>query len=163
MHNILVSEAVWGAIASRIKNGETEDSVLRRMFKLPPEIACSNGAKFSSVDTKYFSPDLLPAKADPQNYHGSHVIRVKLKRRISGPRTIIATRRMSTEVRRNQLHVSFHVGPACSWELPPPYDKAAIRVVRDKAVIFAGENGATKGQIMAVMKALTSAGFYLRK
>jgi len=36
MRNILVSDAVWEAIAHRGKFGETEDDVLRREFKLAP-------------------------------------------------------------------------------------------------------------------------------
>ena len=43
-------------------------------------------------------------------------------------------------------------------------DKAGIRTVRDEAVTFALENGASKpGQTNAVLKALTEGGYYLTK
>lgn len=139
MRNILVSDAVWEAIANRGKFGETEDDVLRREFKLPPNPKSSNG---------HPGPDLS---------------RIASKRASSGPRQRIATRRMSAYVGGNQLYISFQDGPACSWALPSPNDKAAIREVRDKAVAFALENGASYGQKLAVMKALTAEGFYVSK
>jgi len=37
MKTIEVSDAVWGAIVSREKSGETPDDVLRRMFKIPSD------------------------------------------------------------------------------------------------------------------------------
>ena len=70
---------------------------------------------------------------------------------------------MSAYVRGNQLHVSFQDGSARSWVLPSRNDKAAIREVRDKAVAFALESGASIGQKYAVMKALTDTGFHLTK
>jgi len=135
MRSILVSEPVWQAIASRGKFGETEDDVLRREFKLPP-----NSKEAIASD----------ALSRSRNATGR-------------PRGHFATRRMSAYVGSNQLHVSFQDGPSKSWPLPTKADKAAIRDVRDKAVAFALENDASIGQKYAVMKALTDSGFHLTK
>ena len=118
MRTILVSESVWKAIASRGKFGETEDDVLRREFKLPPsaEEPSASGAARGAIS------------------------------RLDGhPRKHFATRRMSAYVGSNQLHVSFQDGPLKSWALPPKADKAGIRSVREKTVVFALENDATIG------------------
>src|SRR5262245_56460496 len=112
MRNILVSDAVWEAIASHGKFGETEDDVLRREFKLPPN-------------------------PQPPNAHASpYLSRVASKRASSGPRQRVATRRMSAYVGGNQLHVAFQDGPARSWTLPSRNDKVAIREIREQAVAF---------------------------
>jgi hypothetical protein len=136
---ILVSEPVWHAIAERGKFGETEDDVLRREFKLPP-----------NSNQPIISPDLSHSRNVTSRVNGN-------------PRKQFATRRMSAYVGSNQLHVSFHNGPSKSWSLPAKTDKATIRDVRDKAVTFAIENDASIGQKYAVMKALTDAGFHLTK
>lgn len=139
MRNILVSEPVWQAIANRGRFGETEDDVLRREFKLPPNSSPSSASAVSSRN------------------------RGVVSRANTGPRKRLATRRMSTHVGNNQLHVSFQNGPAKSWALPPRANKAAIREIRDKAVAFALENDASIGQKYAVMKTLTDSGFHLTK
>jgi hypothetical protein len=139
MRTILVSEPVWQAIADRGKFGETEDDVLRREFKLPP-----------NSNQPIASPALSRSRSVTSRVDGS-------------PRRQFATRRMSAYVGSNQLHVSFQDGPSKSWPLPPKTDKATIRDVRDKAVAFAVENDASIGQKYAVMKALTDAGFHLTK
>jgi len=74
-----------------------------------------------------------------------------------------ATRRMSAWVERGHLSVRFADDQMETWELPDRSDKGAIRRVRDTAVAFARENQATLGQINAVKKALTEAGYYLTK
>lgn len=138
MRSILVSEPVWEAIAARGKFGETEDDVLRREFKIPPNPRPSTTQ--------------VPVESTPSG-----------TLRTGSPRRHIATRRMSAYVGDNQLRVSFQDGPAKSWKLPPREDKAAIRAVRDAAVGFALAQGASVGQKFAVMKALTDAGFHLTK
>ncbi len=75
----------------------------------------------------------------------------------------IATTRMSHEVNGQEFTVSFANGASKSWSLPKRDDKAGIRRVRDAAIKFARENGATDGQVHAVMKGLTGAGYHLRK
>ena len=75
-----------------------------------------------------------------------------------------ATKRMSTRVEAGQLVVDFEDGVGNRWQLPDRQDKAGIRVIRDEAIKFALENGASDpGQTNAVRKALTDAGYHLTK
>ena len=135
MQTITISEPVWQAIASRGKFGETEDDVLRRVFN-------------------------LPANSDPT---GDHEAKQPTRQRASGPRRSLATDRMSAYLSGSQFHVSFVSGPSSTWPLPSKTDKAALRAMRDKAIAFATKNAATIGQVNAVKKALTDAGYHLTK
>ena len=74
-----------------------------------------------------------------------------------------STIKMSTRVEDSQLLVQFAGGARELWGLPNRSDKAAIRRVRDAAVTFARHKGATPGQVNAVKKALTDAGYYLMR
>ena len=139
MRNIRVSEEVWQSIAAQGKFGETEDDVLRRVFKLPVNSA-HDGAKTPT--------GLVEKRPDSVAYT---------------PRRARAKKRMSSFIDANQLHVSFQDGTSQSWMLPYPSDKLAIRTVRDTAVAFARENGATMGQVNAVKKTLTDSGYHLIK
>lgn len=139
MHTITISEPVWKAIASRGKFGETEDDVLRRMFKLP-----ANSSPNGGDVTK-------------------QVAYATTRQRASVPRRSLATDRMSAYLSGNQFHVSFVSGPSSSWPLPTKADKTALRAMRDKAIAFATKNSATLGQVNAVKKALTDAGYHLTK
>jgi len=78
-----------------------------------------------------------------------------------GPR--MASDRMSAKVDGHELRIEFGGGGAKIWALPKRDDKAAIRQIREAAVEFARENGATHGQRNAVRKALTDAGYHLAK
>ena len=139
MRTIEISDAVWNEIAARGKFGEIEDNVLRRVFKLPATDETGNESKSKSIST-------------PANKSTS-----------GARRRSFATKRLSCNVARNQLHVAFQDGEPQSWTLPSTSDKVAIRIVRDKAVKFAQEHGATIGQINAVKKALTDNGYHLTK
>jgi len=75
----------------------------------------------------------------------------------------IATRKMGANVEGIELIVEFLGGPLDRWTLPSQDNKMGIRKVRDEAVAFAKQNGATEGQVAAVKKALTSAGYHLTK
>ena len=79
----------------------------------------------------------------------------------------IATKKMSARVEGDQprqyLLVKFADGEPKQWKLPHPSDTEEIRQVRDAAVTFASAHGATEGQVAAVMKALTSNGYYVSK
>ena len=72
---------------------------------------------------------------------------------------------MSTRVEvagsRDHLLVEFADGETKRWKLPDRSDKAAIRIVRDAAVAFARDHGATEGQRNAVKKSLTTAKYYV--
>lgn len=74
-----------------------------------------------------------------------------------------ATKRMSSKVVDGYLLVAFADGASNKWALPPKEDKLGIRKVRSDAIEFAERNGATQGQVDAVIKALTSTGYHLRK
>lgn len=78
-------------------------------------------------------------------------------------KTRIATQRMSARVENGYLLVEFHGGSSEKWSLPPKTDKITIGSVRKKAVRFAENNGATIGQVNAVVKAMTDAGYHLTK
>ena len=82
-----------------------------------------------------------------------------------GAKRRLATKRMSTRVGHGRFVVEFvEDGIREEWELPDKSDKAAIRSVRDEAVAFALQHGATKpGQTNAVRKKLTENGYYLTK
>jgi hypothetical protein len=70
---------------------------------------------------------------------------------------------MSAKVVTGYLTVAFADGASNKWALPPKEDKQALRKVRSGAIEFAEQNGATRGQVDAVIKALTSTGYHLRK
>lgn len=74
-----------------------------------------------------------------------------------------ASKVMRPRIQGGQLSVEFEDGIKHSWQLPSKSDKEAIRRVREAAVKFASQNGATRGQEFAVMKALTEAGYHLTK
>ena len=133
MRTIRVSEDVWQVIANHGKFGETEDDVLRRILKLPPQSMTDDLTKPSEIS------------------------------RCRIPRGSFATQRMSSHINNNQLQITFQDGNTRSWTLPTRSDKVGIKAVRDKAVTFARENGATIGQINAVKKALTENGYHLTK
>jgi len=135
MKTITISEPVWQAIANLGKFGETEDDVLRRVFKL--------------------SVDSIPNEEVQRQTATTHFK--------SSPRRSFATDRMSSYISGTQLRISFASGPSDAWALPPKNDKAALREVREKATRFAISNGATVGQVNAVRKTLTDAGYHLTK
>ncbi len=74
-----------------------------------------------------------------------------------------ATNRMSANIERNKLIVEFQTGDRNEWKLPDRSDKNKIRSVRDSASEFAESIGATLGQVNAVKKALTDAGYYVSR
>ncbi|HLQ26263.1 MAG TPA: hypothetical protein VK138_10340 [Acidiferrobacterales bacterium] len=139
MRTIEISAEVWQAIADQGKFGETEDDVLRRVFKLP---------------TSTEQPR-TPSKAN-----GEHP---RTRWPSALPRRSFATQRMSSYLNNGQLHISFAGGASRSWSLPGPNDKAALLSMREKAVSFAKEHGATVGQVNAVKKTLTDEGYHLTR
>ncbi|MBW6486678.1 MAG: hypothetical protein K0B01_11080 [Syntrophobacterales bacterium] len=79
------------------------------------------------------------------------------------PRVKKAIFRMSTFVRSGTLFVEFENGRKNQWALPDQRDKDGIRKVRDAAVDFAQQNSASRGQMNAVKKVLTDAGYYVSR
>ena len=63
------------------------------------------------------------------------------------------------------LKISFRTsGMKAEFELPgDKSDKRAIRIVLESALEFGEANGASKGQLFAIRKALTEAGYHLTK
>ena len=66
-------------------------------------------------------------------------------------------------IQTDHLIVSYEGGPARQWLLPPKADHDAIKQLLDKALGFAKQNDASKGQLNAIRKALTDEGYYVRK
>ena len=69
---------------------------------------------------------------------------------------------MTTNARGGWLLVKFGEDRMKRWELPDRSKKEEIRRIRDEAVDFARVEEATLGQINAIKKALTDAGYYLK-
>ncbi len=80
-----------------------------------------------------------------------------------GTRRNKATNRMSSHVLRGLLIVEFASGHRREFKLPQVTDKQGIRSVRDEACAFAEDHEATLGQVNAVKKALTDAGYYVSR
>jgi hypothetical protein len=75
-----------------------------------------------------------------------------------------ASKRMSGRVESGKFVVEFEDGARREWALPHREDKDAIRLVLERAIAFALENGASDpGQTNAVRKGLTDAGYHLTK
>lgn len=84
-----------------------------------------------------------------------------IKKAIIRPR--YAVKRMSAYVKGHLLIVEFEGGVRQQFTLPDKQDKVALRKVREEAILFAEQNGASSGQVDAVKKALTDEGYHLRK
>ena len=70
---------------------------------------------------------------------------------------------MSARAEGSHLLVKFADDEMERWKLPDRSDKEEIQRIRDMAVAFARDHGATLGQINAVKKALTEEGYYVTK
>jgi len=136
MRTVKISDAVWAAIATRGRFGETEDDVLRRVFELPPD---HEPRRIASGRT---------GRGGKRN----------AKRRMSA--------RVSRDARgEDRLIVEFEGGdPKIFSGLPrDKSDKAAIQRVRADAHTYARAEGASQGQIDAITKALNEAGYYTQR
>lgn len=139
MRTIRISEDVWNVIAAHGKFGETENDVLERLLNVPKDM--NNQMKHQIVVT---NPVVLHKKPNDVKHPFANI-------------------KMTAEVRGKHLFVSFESGAENKWLLPDFSDKQGIRKVRDLAVSFATQNGASFGQEQAVKKALTNAGYWLVK
>ena len=136
MKTIRISDEVWNAIAAVGKFGETEDHVLRRVFKLP-----ASGHALRPLTEEHRSPS---ASESDKQY---------------GWKERRATDRMTQNVNGSKMVLEFDRGPKFERTLPAKNDHHAIRKLRDDAVEFVRSNGGTKGQEHAAIKALTSRGY----
>ncbi|MCA1989662.1 MAG: hypothetical protein LDL07_11045 [Desulfarculus sp.] len=144
MRTVRISDEVWEAIAQRGKFGETPDIVLRRVFGLDKN------------DVSVANPATNSKEREVGRVVGTRGGYVRHSR--------LATITQTARVRDDgMLEVSYESGRSKNWQLPARGDKARIRQIREEAVEFAKANRATVGQINAVYKALTDAGYHLTK
>ena len=138
MKTIRISDEVWKAIADRGKFGETEDDVLRRVFKIQEP-----------------QPDVSMVK------HQQAVIEEQQGGRAYAWKERRADVAMYQRVEGGKLILEFETGQREEWKLPSQTDAAAIRQIRDAAVEFVKKHGGTEGQVGAAMRALTSRGYHV--
>jgi hypothetical protein len=72
-----------------------------------------------------------------------------------------ATRRLSATVRDGFLSVVIEGASSRRWPLPPIHDGRQVRALSEQAQAWAETYGATYGQLKAIHKALTEAGYYI--
>ncbi|MCE5271625.1 hypothetical protein LLH00_10125 [bacterium] len=83
------------------------------------------------------------------------------KMEIARPR--FAQKRMTARIAENYMLISFKGGASKRFLLPSKNDKSAIKRATEEAMGFADSNGASHGQIEAVRKAFTSAGYWINR
>lgn len=138
MRSIRISDEVWQEIAKRGKFGETEDDVLKRVFKIrvndPDQEGGSLRPGSRSAVWGRFATNKMHAK-------------------------------VYVEGGEPFLKIRFHgSGDEHDFDLPnDKSDKPAIRRAMESALEFGDKSGASKGQLYAIRKALTDAEFYLTK
>jgi len=118
MKTIRLSDEVWSAIAERGKFGETEDDVLRRVFRLKP----------------MRSPQPGGDKAGENN-------RAPKRQNFAMRRQMAIVQSTSAE-QNERLIISYDGGTPRHWKLPTDRkDKGAIRAVLIAALQFGEANG----------------------
>lgn len=105
----------------------------------------------------------LPASSGYRNEIMKEKGSISTPRKAQYRRQPFASQKMASCISHNQLHLEFQDGGSCSWTLPNPKDKARIREVLYKAMAFAKDHHASRGQINAVRKKLTDEGYHLTK
>lgn len=134
MRNIRVSDEVWEEIAKRGKFGETEDDVLKRVFSIRPSVRDQGNDQVGSATDPSRATDRMHARV----YGIGGDAHLKVRFQTSGEEQ--------------------HFG------LPKDRsDKRAIRAALSKALQFGRSNGASRGQMFAIRKALTDMGYHLTK
>ena len=133
---ISITEEVWQEMAKYGRFGETPNDVLKRVFGL---LESSGPSRLQLSETQD------PVAISPRT------------------RRKIATKRMQAVVSDNSLTISFVDGPSREFPLPSRSDKNAIRATRAEAMKWGENSGASQGQIDAIKKALTDAGYHLTR
>jgi len=105
----------------------------------------------------------LPASSVTRNETMKERKKISTPSRAKYIRQPFARQKMTPYISRNQFHIEFQDGGSRSWTLPDPKDKAGIREILYKAIAFAKEHRASRGQINAVRKKLTDEGYHLTK
>lgn len=81
-----------------------------------------------------------------------------------GRRNRIAERRLERNVTDKEVAFRFGDGPWKTWKLPADREnKQEVRRIREEALDFGRSNGATAGQLNAIAKAFSDAGYYLQR
>ena len=71
-------------------------------------------------------------------------------------------RTLHRDLNGKEVTFGFGDGPRKTWKLPPnKADKHQVRRIREEALEFGKANGATPGQLNAIAKAFSDAGYYL--
>lgn len=151
MKAIRISDAVEAAIAKHGKFGENYDDVLRRILKLPP----AHGERSEQV----------PSGSGRDDDRRIHLPHEELNDPApTGPKgrgnRRYADKRQSCKVQDGRYHITLGTDRK-NWLLPDKSDQPSIRRLRAEAETWARARGATSGQIDAVRKGLTDAGYYL--
>ena len=103
-----------------------------------------------------------PTRREPRRAQRSYTTRRDtIKRTGRGPNR--STNRQSAYVANGQLIVEYARGARKHWVLPARDNKPAIQGIRREAMAFGRANDATEGQINAILKALTEAGYHVTK
>jgi hypothetical protein len=96
----------------------------------------------------------------PERLGQSTPYTVTPRRRPSRTRPRLSERTISARVEGGQLLLAVE-GEQISWDLPSRHEVERIRTITYEALAWAEERGATIGQLKAVRKALSEAGYYL--
>ncbi len=81
-----------------------------------------------------------------------------------GRQNRIAERRLGWQITGREVSFRFSDDPWESWELPAnKEDKQEVRRIRQEALDFGRANGATPGQLSAIEKVFSDAGYYLTR
>ena len=147
------------------------DLLLEEIERERDRVKCAGADALYDDDHRGAEASLVRSKALTEFYGKAAALRKEWQRLAMsgrqgtgrrGPRR--ATKRMLAHVEHGRFWVQFTDDEKSWWDLPDPTDKEAIRHIRDEAVNFALAHGASNpGQTNAVKKALTDAGYYLRK
>ena len=135
MKTIRISDAVWAKMVEHGKFGESADAVLRRLLDIDPPPAKLGHGQLQ----------------DPQRAGAR-----RRRRSFSGPK-------VSPTVSDGQLRVAFTPGPERRWPLGDPNDRLLNQGVGDQAIEWAADHGARPGQLKAIRKALSDAGYRVRR
>jgi hypothetical protein len=121
------------------------------------EVIAENGKFGESVD------DVLRRLLGvPDGPAQSKPFTVTPRRRASRTRPRLSERTLSSRVEGGQLLLAVE-GEEISWDLPARHEIERIRTITYEALDWAEERGATIGQLKAVRKALSEAGYFIGK
>ena len=90
--------------------------------------------------------------------------RARIARANGDGRRRLAEVRLDRRTRDREIAFRFGNGPWKTWTLPTDRENTIeVRRIRDEAVDYGRANGATEGQLNAIRKAFSDAGYYLAR